>query len=691
MFQLKPKASLTQASQHTTLKPQHQVKFMTCLTPLVLGMAMVFSSGCTNDTANTTRIIEVPDTDGEETEVKTTAFRSILPSRANNLEVNIYDLNQDKVLASGTVSIADEPKEKDKPTNAEKGLEITFNIDNTKLQNGSLLLITTSAATTGSSTYYDPFLGQTVDFPADAPWMTLGTTTTSVPSPLTTLAVYRTMSRLGWFYLDENASKTIPAHKEIQTFLATQDSALVVAQYQQSLVEVINSLTVTSLPPIYEQADIVTSANDGTSGLADTSNWLYMLAQVGIYNQTAQSNAPFATFARDISVDFLDGDIDGQSINTVTDIPYTLTDSFIANFDSDHLQKDQRTNESIYRKQFAVLKAYEAKLLAQMNTLGNLTAKVSDNSEETIKLSDTNTFKNIIKALYNDDGAYFPISSSPVQDAPSLNNSTNASAVITPNNTDAKKMIVSYTSTDSSKVMITVVQTTETAATGDITKWSGDTPSGVNVDSNSGKVTIPRNLIAEDSEITATSFDKNGAKIATITAASNANAELTYSDHSLSRSALIKPYYGIGNHTRPVDIAVGNTSRNSLNSDEGANNPNGFPVTDLDGIIGKYTGSNCSLVINNIGEVTLTVDGTNYTTLVDRELGDNLYTTLNTDGSRTGNFVLNVSSKNNDTSERRFIQVNIEGQTPVSATTAIADSADATPLAGTDLPSCSFS
>lgn len=650
--------------KHTNNKNVHKSAQMQkkVLTPLAICMLTALA-GCTNDTTNSTRVIQEntkTETTTKETKV---GYKTTVATPTNGAALEIYDIFNEKVVANGVIAKST-PKDTAKPTEEEQGLAVTIDINKEAIKDTSINLITLSAPKSGSATYFDPLLNQNIAFPSNCQLMMLSNGTSAVATPITTLAVYRTMAKLGWFFQAGNETK-LPTPDDIKTFLKTQDANRVKSEYNLASSEVVDSLSVFTLPSITSQNDIVNFSSNTSTSNASLSAWLYMLAHLEIYTEQTGSNqaTPYLSFAKDLAKDFLDGDMDKDSLNGLGNVTISLTTH------KENADPNKNTIQGVYKNQFSVLNNYEAKLLKEVT---NLSTKLG--------IQNNASTENVIERLNNTDPAYFP-DSDPTFTGKSPEAASSANSVlIVPNIDDVNKMTVQYTKPDGQAVTQTVTKKVLVDSNNvETVTWEANpvVSSTVTLDTKTGRVIINNSVIKEASEIIATNFI-DGTSVGSVSFFTLKNNIITYSD--FNNPLLLKDiYFGIGNKTRPFGLANNSIKKLSINADPNARDSNGKPLsTDIDNLIGKYTGSNCDLIIAATGRLTLTVNGTSYVTLVDRELGDSIYRINSTD------FMLNVSSKNNETSERRFIQVKTNGQTPVSASTAIATSADATALASPD-------
>lgn len=657
-------------------KNAHDTGLSLMLKPITIAVAsiMLFSA-CTNDTTgqSTTTVIDLGD---KKDKVTTTDSVVTVGSPANNMAIELYDIANSQLLGTGVIK-PKKPADATSPTNLEKGLAAKLSIEKELLKKNRLVLTTLSAPKSGNATYYDPLLQKQVSIPQGTELMSLKSNVT----PLSTLAIYRTMARLGWFFEPNNQGK-LPTAADVKAFFKTKGNAVVLKHYSLSQNEVYDSLNILDLPGIASTSEIKNYATNASQTSVSLNSWLFMLAHLDVYaDKVPTDQTPYFNFAKTLARDFLDGDIDGKSLTGVTGNITTLPNQSIANNDA-----NKQSNKAIYLNQFPVLNAYEKTLQTKVSSWGNK-----------LNIAATSNFQAFLKAFANDDLAFYPSPTISTIGAPSVGFIVGKGAV-GPNNTDSRMVTLKFTDTANKEntIVITAIVTGIDPNTGNnILAWSKGTSTFTNyeLDTKTGKVTFPTNDIKAASEIIAKNFDGTDSQTAKllgqVTTYTSDSKPNTYSDYA-APLRLGNPYRGIGNKKRPFGLKATETIKTRINADETAVNVNNSQRTgtDIDNLIGKYTSSQCSLLIDTTGVVTLIVNGTSYTVFIDREINDS----INRIASEPMNYMLNASSQNSDTKLRRFIQIKVDGKTqrPVSASTAIATSANSSPLANPDA-SCALS
>lgn len=375
-----------------------KTNFFTLKKASLMSLLAITSLGlpaCTSDNVNEVRIIEDKKDDKAENS-KATGMSAIALNKAN---IKLYDISNNKEITSIPFNISDKiasKKSKD-ITQKDKGNEgsILVKKDNIEKQTTLLSVLTANENDSNVATYYEPTLNKLVAIPKNKPLMALANVSSGKsidvinPTPLTTLAIYRSLARIGWFF-DHDKLPTVAEFTQI-----INNNSDFIYLYNTAIYEIMNSMTMTSidLPPLsaqYGLKDIVKKDSSGKLPSSDLSNWMVFLSQLHVYKNKYNNATPYFSFAHDLAKDFIDGDIDGATwyglgVNASNKLTNPLV-AFKAN--------TSRNINDIYLTQQPVLLDFESKISSEI-------AKLNASILTKVKAEDKKDVQKILSKITN--------------------------------------------------------------------------------------------------------------------------------------------------------------------------------------------------------------------------------------------------------------------------------------------------
>lgn len=328
------------------------------LKPWLFAMLIPFVvQGCTSDDIGEVKVIEEESAEKkaekEKEQQKTIKdIKVVLPVVLDKVTLNVYDITNDTLISDSQLL---HKKDADN-----KPIQPTLTLDTKDIKSDALILTTFSANnSTNNSVYYDPLLNKTVPMPANKPMLALSQGINSInASPLTTMAYYRALAVEGWFFEHEE----LPTAKELAAFIKNPNRFF--ASYNKAITEYVSAFgfRAIGLPSIHNINDLF--IRDASTKL---NTWIDFLAHLNIYRNSFDNvdakNAPFVSFAHDLSYDFYDGDIDGATIKGAKWLKggiHTFNNPMVNNITI--TDPNIRKPVDVYLSQQPVLLAYEKKL-----------------------------------------------------------------------------------------------------------------------------------------------------------------------------------------------------------------------------------------------------------------------------------------------------------------------------------------
>ena len=200
-----------------------------------------------------------------------------------------------------------------------------------------------------------------------------------LPTPFSTLALYRALARTGWFY--DNTS--LPTAVELAQILSENRDDFF-QQYDNAEEELESVLVLPEYQSNLKIFEGYSQANDENTNNAAVYNYAVLTAQLRVYAERFATTTPYFDLAADLSTDFFDGDIDGKTFEGVLPPLSTTLVTSLSNQDIVFDPAAANIFEDIYANQVATLEAFELQVSAK---IPSLITELSLNTDTATRLS----------------------------------------------------------------------------------------------------------------------------------------------------------------------------------------------------------------------------------------------------------------------------------------------------------------
>ena len=225
--------------------------------------------------------------------------------------------------------------------------------------NGLLVRLSVPAGTQ----YFDPILRQNTTLETDAVLYAVSENRSLnlLPTPFSTLALYRTLARIGWFF--ENAE--LPTATELAEIVNSNRGDFF-QQYTDAKEELGGVLVLPEFQRDLKIFEGYSQTGDENTNNAAVYNYAVLVAQLRVYADRFATRAPYFDLAADLSTDFFDGDLDGRTFAGV--LPALNTSLVNSPTNQAIVFNPEATDvfDAIYDNQVTTLKDFETEVSAKV-------------------------------------------------------------------------------------------------------------------------------------------------------------------------------------------------------------------------------------------------------------------------------------------------------------------------------------
>lgn len=229
--------------------------------------------------------------------------------------------------------------------------------------------------------YFDPITRQNVTLQEDRELYAVSESRSLnvLPTPFSTLALYRALARSGWFY--DNTS--LPTAVELAQILS-DDREGFFQQYDNAKDELEDVLIFPEFQRDLKIFEDYSQIADENTNNAAVYNYAVLAAQLRVYADRFDTATPYFDLAADLSTDFFDGDIDGRTFAGVQPVLGTTLISSESNQNIIYDPTATNVFENIYVNQLSALSSFERQVNA---TIPDLITELSLNSTTATRLT----------------------------------------------------------------------------------------------------------------------------------------------------------------------------------------------------------------------------------------------------------------------------------------------------------------
>ena len=201
-----------------------------------------------------------------------------------------------------------------------------------------------------------------------------------LPTPFSTLALYRALARTGWFYDNDS----LPSAVELSQILSVNRDDFF-QQYDDAKKELGGILVFPEFQSNLKIFEGYSQINDESTLNAAVYNYAALAAQLRVYADRFDTTTPYFDLAADLSTDFFDGDIDGKTFKGV--VPQLGITTLVTSPSNQDIVFDPTAAnifEDIYDNQVETLEDFEQQVSAKVP---DLITELSLNSATATRLS----------------------------------------------------------------------------------------------------------------------------------------------------------------------------------------------------------------------------------------------------------------------------------------------------------------